>query len=236
MKYVYLLVDFFTIIVPLIFSFHPRLNFYKTWRAFFPAVVITGICFIVWDIYFVNLGVWGFNPEYVVGLTIGNLPVEEVLFFLCIPYACVFTFHCLNILVRQSFSEKVERKLTILFIITFLIIGIINYQKLYPAFTFISLAILLTLAKFYFHIKWLNRFYMIYAILLLPFLIVNGVLTGTGLENPVVWYNETEILGPRILTIPVEDVFYGMELILMNLILYHYFSEKVYSKKILSRV
>jgi hypothetical protein len=43
--------------------------------------------------------------------------------------------------------------------------------------------------------------------------VVNGVLTGTGLEQAVVWYSEQEILGVRILTIPIEDVFYGMLMI-----------------------
>ena len=81
------------------------------------------------------------------------------------------------------------------------------------------LAILHFTAIFIFKIKWLFRFYVIYGILLLPFLIVNGLLTGTGLASPVVWYNPSEIYGVRILTIPVEDIFYGMDLILLNLLL-----------------
>jgi lycopene cyclase domain-containing protein len=60
---------------------------------------------------------------------------------------------------------------------------------------------------------WLNKFYFSYLVLLIPFTIVNGILTGTGLEEPVVWYNDLENMGFRILTIPFEDVFYGMLLI-----------------------
>ncbi|WP_448634165.1 lycopene cyclase domain-containing protein [Pedobacter panaciterrae] len=80
MKYTYLLIDFFTAIIPFIFSFHPKLNFYKTWKAFFPAVIITGMIFILWDVYFTSLGVWGFNSRYLIGVAIGNMPVEEILF------------------------------------------------------------------------------------------------------------------------------------------------------------
>jgi lycopene cyclase domain-containing protein len=76
------------------------------------------------------------------------------------------------------------------------------------------------LAKFVIKVNWLMKFYLIYAVLLFPFFIVNGVLTGTGLENPVVWYNEDEIFGIRMLTIPFEDTFYGMAMVLMNLLIY----------------
>ncbi len=62
----------------------------------------------------------------------------------------------------------------------------------------------------------LSRFYFSYIILLLPFLVVNGILTGLFIPNEVVWYNNDEILGLKVLTIPVEDFFYGMLLLLLN--------------------
>lgn len=227
MKFTYLLVDFFTILFPLLFSFHPKLQFYKTWKAFFPAVFLTGALFITWDSWFTHIGVWGFNEQYTTGLKIGNLPIEEILFFFCIPYACVFTFYCIDIFRLRPLSRHWEDGITSLLTMVLTITGIVNYSKLYTAFTFISLAILLILSRCFLRIKWLGRFYIVYALLLLPFLIVNGILTGTGLENPVVWYNETEITGIRIATIPVEDVFYGMELILINLLLYRRLTAKV---------
>ena len=52
---------------------------------------------------------------------------------------------------------------------------------------------------------------------------MNGILTGTGLQQPVVWYNNNQNLAIRLLTIPIEDVFYGFELILLNIFLYEYF-------------
>ena len=226
MKYTYLLIDFFTIIIPFIFSFHPKLNFYKTWKAFFPAVVLTGLIFISWDIYFTSIGVWGFNPRYLVGMEISNLPLEEVLFFFCIPYACVFTFHCLDLFIKRSIPLAAERILTLLFAIVFAILALFNSDKIYTMVTFTGLSLLLILCRYVLKINWLGKFYIIYAILLFPFLIVNGLLTGTALNEPVVWYNESEIFGIRILTIPVEDVFYGMGLILMNVLIYSYLKRK----------
>ncbi|WP_448634166.1 lycopene cyclase domain-containing protein [Pedobacter panaciterrae] len=93
-------------------------------------------------------------------------------------------------------------------------------DKIYSMVTFIGLAVLMAVARYILKVSWLPKFYLIYGILLIPFLIVNGLLTGTALEEPVVWYNQAQIIGLRILTIPVEDVFYGMALILLNLLIY----------------
>jgi len=226
MKYTYLLVNFFSILIPFIFSFHAKLNFHKTWHAFLPAVFLSGAFFISWDIYFTDLGIWGFNEQYLTGIKIANLPVEEVLFFFCIPYACVFTFHCVMIFLKGTFLNNSEDYITPVLIAIFLVIAIVNFNKAYTASTFLILSIALSLAKYIFTIKWLHNFYIIYTGLLFPFLIVNGILTGTGIDQPVVWYNENAFMGFRILTIPLEDIFYGMLMILMNLLIYHYFLER----------
>jgi len=61
--------------------------------------------------------------------------------------------------------------------------------------------------------------------------VVNGLLTGTGLDKPVVWYNEAEIIGWRIGSIPFEDVFYGMLLILCNVLVYEWLKQKMFFGK-----
>ena len=220
MKYTYSLIDFFSIFVPLIFSFHPRLKFYKNWSALFPAITITGIVFIAWDIYFTHLKIWGFNPAYLVGYYIGNLPVEEVLFFVCIPYSCLFTYACLNVVIKTNISGRSQLFISLVLITISIVMTLVFYRLSYTAYTFFMLAILVFIAQFILKASWLSRFYMAYLLLLLPFFVVNGLLTGTGLNHPIVWYNSKYILGLRILTIPVEDIFYGMDMILLNTIIY----------------
>jgi len=220
MKWAYLLIDFFTIIVPFLFSFHPRLQFYKTWKSFFPAVIISGLIFVLWDIYFTRLGVWGFNPNYVCGIYISNLPIEEVLFFFCIPYSCVFTFFCLNLFIKKAPAKCFENTVSILLICAAILLSFLFHNQKYTLASFVLLTVLLIASKYYFQITWLGKFYLIYGVLIFPFFIVNGILTGTGLASPIVWYNHSEIIGIRLLTIPVEDIFYGMDLILLNLLIY----------------
>lgn len=226
MKSLYLLINFFTVIVPFLFSFHPKLNFYKLWKPFFISNSLVALVFIIWDIAFTKIGVWGFNPDYVTGIYFFNLPIEEVLFFICIPYACVFTYYCLTLFFKLNWLAKSESLIIISLAAFLYILGIIFYKHLYTSYTFLSLATILLLLKFIFKVKWLGKLLSIYPILLIPFFIVNGILTGTGLENPVVWYNNVENLNLRLLTIPVEDIFYGFELIVLNIFFFEYFKDK----------
>lgn len=226
----YLIVNVGSLIIPLIFSFHPKLNFYKKWKATLLSIFIVGFVFIVWDMFYTDLGVWGFNPDYLCGLYIFNLPIEEILFFICIPYACLYTYHCLKLFKPV---KKLEQTKWISYILctVFFIVGCVFIPNLYTSVTFISLSIVLLIIQIKYNPIWLPRLYSALLLLIIPFILVNGILTGTGLENPIVWYNENEITGFRILTIPVEDFFYGFLLILLNVLLLEFFDEKLNNDK-----
>jgi lycopene cyclase domain-containing protein len=54
-----------------------------------PVVVIFG----AWDVLAIHRGWWGYDPRYLVGLTLpGRLPLEELLFFIVIPLCAVLTY------------------------------------------------------------------------------------------------------------------------------------------------
>ncbi|MDZ4664980.1 MAG: lycopene cyclase domain-containing protein [Bacteroidota bacterium] len=223
-KFTYLLIDIATILVPFVFSFYHKINFYKTWRAYWPANLLVTLIFIAWDMLYTKLGVWGFNESYICGIKIFNLPIEEVLFFICIPYASVFTYHCLKL-----FFNSIQLPTTLISIVLsslLLITGIINFDKLYTAATFISMSLLLTVVGILRKQEWLKNFFLTYLLILIPFFIVNGILTGSWIDEPIVWYNDNENLGIRMLTIPFEDTFYGMLLLILNTWLYEYFLQK----------
>lgn len=227
MKTLYLLVVFSAAIVPFLFSFHSNIKFYKTFKAFFIAVSIVGIVFIIWDMIFTSLGVWNFNPRYVTGLYIYNLPVEEILFFIFIPFCCVFTYFCLNKFYNLSWNDNAERIFCLVLSGALLVIGLIFIDRLYTSVTFISAALVCLWLKFIKKVNWFGNAITVYGILLLPFFIVNGILTGTGPDEAVVRYNNAENLGIRLLTIPIEDTFYGLELILLNIFFYKMMQQKL---------
>lgn len=213
-RYVYLLVDIACICVPLIASFHPKIKFYRYWRYSLPAIAITSLLFLVWDAAFTGHGVWSFNGRYVLGYYVASLPLEEVLFFICIPYACLFIFYCVDRFVEWG-NNKVANITSWLLAAALIVVGFTHLQQLYTSVTFISLGILLIVLAVK-KVGWLSDFYISFLLALLPFFISNGILTGTGLAEPVVRYNNNYNLGIRILTIPVEDIFYGMLFQLMN--------------------
>lgn len=226
MSNLYLLVNFFTIIIPFLFSFHPKIRFHRAWPAFFSAAFVVAIPFLIWDSLFTAAGIWGFNERYLSGIYLLNLPLEEVLFFFCIPFSCVFTYFCLEKFYKLSWNPRVERIFCKLFSLLLILLGVVFLDKLYTSITFFSTAAVCLLLKFGLKVDWFGKASIVYAILLIPFFIVNGILTGSGLDEPVVWYDNTENLNFRLHTIPVEDAFYGFELILLNIFLFKWFDRK----------
>lgn len=216
----YLWINLGAFIVPFLFSFHPRLRFDRQWQAAAPAIGGIMALFIPWDAWATARGIWGFNAEHLVGFTLLGLPIEEWLFFICIPYACLFTYHCFKVLGIKDHFGPYAKAITFLLLGGSAMIAIFYAHQLYTCITFALLAFFLLMITLWTKPHWLSRAYFTYAVLLVPFLIVNGLLTGTGLERPVVWYNEAQIWGVRIATIPVEDVFYGLLMFLMPVWIY----------------
>ena len=139
-KYLYLSIDLISFVFPFLASFDKRTPFYKKWKYFGICGVITGTFFALWDEIFTQEKVWGFNPEFITGLYIGSLPIEEILFFICIPYACVFTYFTLNNLVAKDHLFPHQELISSGLIILLLISGIYNIEKWYTGITFILLA------------------------------------------------------------------------------------------------
>ncbi len=226
-KYLYLTIDFLSIIFPLLFSFHPKLKFYKRWKYILPSILIPALFFIAWDILFTKIGVWGFNSRYLIGLQFFNLPIEEVLFFICIPYACSFTYESVNVISgRERISTKSSHLISDVLSFLLILAGILFYYKWYTSVAFIASGLFLLFLRRAIKADYLRRFYFSFVFILIPFFIVNGILTGTGIDEPIVWYNNAENLGIRMGTIPIEDTFYGMLLILMNISLFEYLQKQ----------
>ena len=83
-------------IVPFIFSFWPALKFYRNLRALILSISLIIVIFGAWDVFAVWRGHWSFNPEGIFGLKVINLPLEEVLFFVVIPFCCIFTWEAIK--------------------------------------------------------------------------------------------------------------------------------------------
>lgn len=215
--YTYLLVLFLTVIFCFIFSFHAKIHFNQYFLPFIKASAIVAIPFILWDAWFAQAGVWWFNDRYLVGLRLLGLPVEEWLFFICIPFSCLFTWFVIHKNYRViKYHARAEKYLTVIGIVICLAVCYRHANKIYPFVTFLVTAVSLFYLQFMARVNWIGEISCIYTLLLIPFFIVNGVLTGTGLEAPVVNYTPGTFFNIRILTVPVEDAVYGYTLIIWN--------------------
>ena len=230
-KYLYLFLDFIVFIVPFVASFHKKAPFFKKWKYVGIAIIITSLFFIIWDEVFTREKIWGFNEKYLTGIFWGSLPLEEILFFMCIPYASIFTYFLLNHTIEKDHLFPHQELISSVLIIALLIAGIYNLDKWYTGVTFITLALFLAYQMLKLRPRYMGRFYFAFAVLIIPFFIVNGILTGSFIGDSVVWYDDNHTLGMRIGTIPLEDFFYALLLILVNVAIIEWLEERAYYKK-----
>jgi len=222
-NYTYLLLILGLLAIPLSFTFNNRICFYAKLKYLFPAIFFSGAIFLLWDIRFTGLKIWSFNPEYLTGIYIYGVPVEEWLFYFAVPYSAVFLYETL--VVKFPDFEKPNLFLAISLVL-FVAFGLIAYfarQKVYTFFTFFLLTIYFGYTIFRNRFKQhYTKFYLTWFIFLVPFFIVKSVLTAL----PIVEYDNMHNLGVQIFTIPLEDFFCFFLLLLMNITVYEYFRKQ----------
>jgi len=210
----YLWLNIFTM-GTLFLSFDKKVAFYKYFPALLLSIFIVMIVFIPWDIYFTKHSFWGFNKEYLINSYLLDLPIEEWLFFITVPFSCTFIHYVLLAYFKNPFKTSFTKPFWYILSILLLIVGVFNYHQPYTFWAF-SLCGIGSLSVSIMNIRFMNQFLFTYLICLIPFFIVNSVLTGSFTEFPIVFYNQNSFSGIRIGTIPFEDLFYNMLLILLS--------------------
>ncbi len=215
----YLSILIFSAAFPILLSFDKKVHFYRTWKVLFPSMIVAGSIYLAADIIFAKQGIWGFNPSNHSGILLLGLPLEEWLFFIVIPYASVFIHYVVVYYFPKLVAgNKFIRIFSAILILLLILVVVLNYEKAYTVFNF-SLFIVVLIVALFDNSGLLNRYIFSFLFILIPFFIVNGILTGTCIPGEVVWYNPRAILGIRVFTVPIEDVGYAFSLILMNLLI-----------------
>lgn len=217
--YIYLYLDLFTAFFPLVLSFDKRVRFLRKWKYFFPAMSVVALFFLVWDALFTKWGIWSFNYDHLVGASIAGLPLEEILFFVVVPFACVFLYEVFRHYLPKDYLKPYAPAISMVLGVGLLAIAIAHPFQYYTSITFTLTALLVLYMQFISKFEHMGWLYLAYIVSLAPFLFVNGVLTSI----PIVEYNDQYNLGIRLFTIPVEDTVYSLLLLLMNVGLYEYF-------------
>ncbi|OHX65847.1 lycopene cyclase domain-containing protein [Flammeovirga pacifica] len=203
----YLVINLIAIAGPFFLSFDKKVAFYKKWSKLIYALIFLWSIYLPWDIFFAATEEWGFNPDYLIGLDLAFLPLEEWMFFIIIPYCFLFIYECI-----KAYFPKSEAKTELPFYFLF---GIALGQFLHGGiYSYMNLVVIIF--GFLISRKHLNQaFWYSYLITIGPFLIFNGILTGSVTPQPVVWYNTAAFSGVRIGTIPTEDFIYLLGMMLL---------------------
>jgi len=171
-KYLYLLLNLISISYPIYKSFDKRVNYHKQWKNVIIAIIPMAIYMIIWDVIFTKNEVWGFNPDYNLGVSFLSLPIEEWMFFIFIPFSSIFIYEVVFYFDKNDKFKKFGLPMGILTLIISLAFIVFGYHQIYTLVTGLSLLSLLIihlliLCKFYFYFtsffcnKW-NTYWSLY--------------------------------------------------------------------------
>jgi lycopene cyclase domain-containing protein len=216
MKYEYLLLNALILAGPILFSFDRKVNYVSKWPHAIGASIIVLVPFIVWDVLVTGRH-WWFNEKFTSEIALLGLPLGEWLFFITVPFACLFIW---EIIVTSRSRQLLTIQKFIPFIagVAFLTGVWFFFRGLeYTGLVGIAIGLIILLDLiFSTGIVLQKQSYLFLLIVTMLVLIFNGYLTA----RPVVLYDEQYQLGFRIVTIPLEDFFYGYSLLLLNVIVY----------------
>lgn len=226
MTYTYALILFFTVVICFIASFDRRIQFNKHFGSFLKAAVLVAVPFLLWDVWFTQKGVWWFNTDYTLGIMLAGLPLEEILFFIFIPFSCVFTYFCFDQFFKLDWLSGFNNLIVFVTVIVCSVVALLHVDKIYTLVTALITIFTLVYLHFIVRANWIGKASLVYTVLMLGFFPVNGVLTGSFLQHPIVNYNPEDFLGIRMFTIPVEDAVYGYAQFLLVLYFFKKFQTK----------
>lgn len=180
---------------------------FPNWKAFTGAFIVVSLPFLVWD-HLVTKWWWYFSEQYTLGLRIGSLPLEEILFFVVVPWGCGVLWHNIR---PEWKKHSVAFPIELLVALPLLALGAIALLNAWWYTASVSILLPLIIGASSWKKRWLNQTstLIFFAGVLLLTLIFNGYLTA----RPIVTYNPAIVTNWRIWTVPIEDFLYGLILV-----------------------
>lgn len=185
---------------------------YPKFKLAMVAITIVAIPYIVWDHMVTGIW-WWFNPLYITGINIGKLPIEEIMFFISVPWSCLVIWENLKKIIKGKRKVSVDKLL--IFLMILLVFSLLYLNKVYLSSVIMVNVIVLVLYKKLFKDFNVKALVVFDAVVVLLTTIFNGYLTA----KPVVLYAEALSLF-KIITIPIEDYLYGIALVNAVVLIY----------------
>lgn len=93
-SYLLLLLACVAVTLPLEYVFRARV--YRRPRRWLLSLLPVVVVFGGWDVYAVSRRHWTYDPAQTLGVMVGNLPLEEALFFVVIPTCALLTYEAVR--------------------------------------------------------------------------------------------------------------------------------------------
>lgn len=208
--YTYLLLDIFLLAIPMAFSFLKSTYFISMLRHTLVGIFLCIIIFIPWDMGFTAMKIWSYNSEFILGIYVFGVPLEDCLFFISAPYFYLFIYHSLRVYIKRDVLRGFHFSITPIVSIGLALLLINNFEKTYTSMSsaFLILLLLIQLIKLRRYMSW---FFIAFILGLIPLAIVNGILTSLQ----VVKYNDSATLRIKLGSIQIDSFIYYAGLLLL---------------------
>lgn len=198
-------------------------SFAPLWGPLLRAYAAVSLPWVVLDAVAHGRGWWSYNADFILGPRLLGLPVEEILFFITVPFACMVVYlfvgqWCRD---RPMLSRQTARYILAGIGAAALLLGVfgLGHERTLAdvGLLGVTLAVLWSSAIIVSPAFWLWN-----GAVLVLFMLFNSILTAA----PIVQYDAQFMTALRIGSIPIEDVLYNFSLLNLFLLIFVHFRNR----------
>ncbi|MES2650593.1 MAG: lycopene cyclase domain-containing protein [Bacteroidota bacterium] len=211
MTHIFLYLNLFLFLIPFVLTSNEKINLRSL---LIPSLIVT-VIFSETGVFFAGLKVWSFNPAYLMGISYRQLPLEMYLFYFTSSFAGLGIYTYLNAKFPKNDLQKYALSLSNLLLGLMVAMLFFAYTKWYTATTFTILFLLLLYIEYKNQLRFMYKFYRAFIVCLIPFYISYGILCNM----PIISYQAKETIDVNLFSIPFENHFYMMGMLLLGVYL-----------------
>lgn len=202
-----------------IISFLTPISRYRRYKPLLFSIGVVAPIYILWDELAVIYDTWSFDKYHVIGLYFFYLPLEEVAFFLVVPFSTLLIFEVLRAKIKGDFPKRIVTFVGLILSAFFIIFGLLYISKSYTSvasfFAAFSIITALILDR---DLMVRKSLWLYIAISYIPFIFFDHIMVSL----PIFTYGKGSIIGIRIWGIPFEEFMYVFSLLLLYTVFYDF--------------
>lgn len=180
----------------------------RQWRRFSLVTILVSLPWIILDMWSHGRGWWQYSPEHTSLWRIIGLPIEEVLFFVVVPFACLALLSGIERSTSQRYlPHRVVITVCGVIVVAAAVMALLISRERTIFDAILAIIVIAVMASQW--QRWTISDGIWWLVVIGLFLICNTILTSV----PIVTYNYNYGSMVRIGSIPVEDVFYNLSLL-----------------------